>query len=386
MKKTFLILICFLFITSCEKQSNDIHISKKPKPDIELIKSNFKNLDGWKKDDVKQARKSFMRSCGKLKFVKREFIYNSEIKIPTKEYQKLCLIAEKSTNFRKFIEHNFQPYLVKYKGSEQGKFTSYYEALLKASYEKTDKYKYPIYGKPNDLVELNISDFDKSLPSKRIVGRVIDNKLIPYHNREHIYNKGIDAPVILWSDSYVDIYVMQIQGSAVAQLENGEELRISYADNNGKDFKGIGSILLNKKLLPPASASMGKIKIWLKENIDSSVTHMNENERYIFHRISHESGPIGAQGVPLVAQRSLAVDNKFIPLGSMLWLETTGPNNKEIKQLVVAQDIGSAIKGGVRGDFFWGSGGDDILELAGKMNSTGKYFILLPKGTKINND
>ena len=282
MKKTFLILICFLFITSCEKQSNDIHISKKPKPDIELIKSNFKNLDGWKKDDVKQARKSFMRSCGKLKFVKREFIYNSEIKIPTKEYQKLCLIAEKSTNFRKFIEHNFQPYLVKYKGSEQGKFTSYYEALLKASYEKTDKYKYPIYGKPNDLVELNISDFDKSLPSKRIVGRVIDNKLIPYHNREHIYNKGIDAPVILWSDSYVDIYVMQIQGSAVAQLENGEELRISYADNNGKDFKGIGSILLNKKLLPPASASMGKIKIWLKENIDSSVTHMNEMKDIYF--------------------------------------------------------------------------------------------------------
>ena len=84
-------------------------------------------------------------------------------------------------------------------------------------------------------------------------------------------------------------------------------------------------------------------------------------------------------GLPLTAGRSLAVDKHFIPLGSLLWLETTGPNGEKIEKLVAAQDIGGAIKGAVRGDYFWGSGGDEVLELAGKMNAKGRYFILLPK-------
>ena len=107
----------------------------------------------------------------------------------------------------------------------------------------------------------------------------------------------------------------------------------------------------------------------------------NENKRYIFHRIIENSdGPLGAQGVPLHAGRSIAVDRRYIPLGAMLWLETKGPDNEQIEKLVVAQDIGSAIKGIVRGDYFWGSGGDDVLTKAGRMHSDGQYYILLPKG------
>ena len=82
--------------------------------------------------------------------------------------------------------------------------------------------------------------------------------------------------------------------------------------------------------------------------------------------------------MPLHAGRSLAVDKSYIPLGSLLWLETKGPNNKQLEKLVIAQDIGSAIKGIVRGDYFWGSGADEVLEHAGKMNQKGRYFIMLP--------
>ena len=109
---------------------------------------------------------------------------------------------------------------------------------------------------------------------------------------------------------------------------------------------------------------------------------MRENKRFIFHRISRADGPIGAHGVPLHAGRSLAVDRRYIPLGSLIWLETTGPDREKIEKLVVAQDIGSAIKGPIRGDYFWGHG-EDALKYAGRMNSKGRYFILLPKGTEV---
>ena len=151
------------------------------------------------------------------------------------------------------------------KGSAEGKFTSYYETQINVSYTKDAKYKYPIYAKPYDMVELNLKDFDENLPNKRILGRVKQGKLIPYFTRKEIYENGIDAPVILWSDSYVDIYVMQIQVSAVAHLPDGKKLRIAFDESNGHKFKGIGSILLSKKLIPASQASMGDIKKWLYE-------------------------------------------------------------------------------------------------------------------------
>ena len=285
--------------------------------------------------------------------------------------------------YKEFLEQNFTPYLVEYQGSPEGKFTSYYETEIFASYHKSDKYKYPVYGRPFDMIELNLQDFDKSLPNKRLVGRVKGNTFIPYYTRAEIHDKGLNAPIILWGDNEVDIYVMQIQGSAVAKMDDGSFIRIGYADNNGREFKGIGSILLEEKLIKPGQASMGKIKKWLKENPDKALEPMNQNKRYVFHRLVNADGPIGAQGVSLTAGRSLAVDRKFIPLGALLWLETTGPDKENIRKLVVAQDVGGAIKGAVRGDYFWGSGGDDILEKAGRMHAKGQYYILLPKTTEV---
>lgn len=190
------------------------------------------------------------------------------------------------------------------------------------------------------------------MPSRRLVGRVEGQKLVPYYTRREIVSGTFDAPVILWADSYVDIYVMQIQGSAVARLDDGSDVRIGFADTNGREFKGIGSILLENKLIPPGQASMGNIKRWLKENAAAALDHMNDNKRYVFHRLVEAEGPIGALGVPLTAGRSLAVDKRYIPLGVPLWLETTGPHHEKIERLVMAQDIGGAIKGGVRGDYF----------------------------------
>ncbi len=382
MKHIAFILGLSLFLSSCGEETS----TPTSMEDLSLKKSKYTDLINWQEDDVSMAIKAFKKSCEKIKDKKNEYIDSlSAIKISTADYKKLChnLKNVRPTKYKDFLEQNFTPYLVEYQGSPEGKFTSYYETELHASYHKSDKYKYPVYGRPFDMIELNLQDFDKSLPNKRLVGRVKGNTFIPYYTRAEIHDKPLNAPIILWADNEVDIYVMQIQGSAVAKMEDGSKVRIGYADNNGRTFKGIGSILLEEKLIKPGQASMGKIKKWLKENPDKALSPMNKNERYVFHRLVNADGPIGAQGVSLTAGRSLAVDRKYIPLGALLWLETTGPDKESINKLVVAQDVGGAIKGAVRGDYFWGSGGDEILEKAGRMHANGQYYILLPKSTEV---
>ena len=153
-------------------------------------------------------------------------------------------------------------------------------------------------------MNLTPKDFDASLPDKRLVGRIVDQKLLPYFTREEIERLQIKAPVILWGDSNIDINIMQIQGSAVATLPDGRTLRVSYADNNGHPFKRNCSILLEKGYLKPGEVSMGNIKKWLAAHPEIAEKEMRENKRFIFHRISSADGPIGAHGVPLHAGRS----------------------------------------------------------------------------------
>lgn len=397
MNRIFYIAFFSLLLFSCgrDEEPKKEPVAEKPAaaetaPKIELLPTTFGALGNWKHDNLSQAVRAFADSCAKISGEKNQYLSNAAIKIPTADYQAVCRDfavrdIHTSADFRRFVENNFIPNLVVENGNEIGKFTSYYESSLNASYHKNDRYKYPIYGRPNDLIEFNLRDFDENQAPKRYVGRIAGQKLVPYYTRAEIEAGAGDAPVLLWGDDPVDIYVMQIQGSAVADLDNGRKVRIGYADNNGHAFKGIGSILLSKGLIKPGEASMGKIKQWLKKNGQLALDNMAENKRFVFHRLVDAEGPVGAQGVPLRAGRSLAVDRRYIPLGSLLWLETTGPDREKIEKLVVAQDIGGAIKGAVRGDYFWGSGKDDVLDYAGRMNSAGRYFIMLPKNTETRN-
>lgn len=380
-----LLFVCLL--NGCAKEANPP--AEKPSG-VELQKVQMNKLSGWQSENFSEVADVFNKNCGKILENTNEYIYASAIKIKTKDYQKICSKflsknIRSDIDMRHFIELNFDVYAITDNGAAEGKFTSYYEAVIHASFEKTDKYKYPIYGKPKDLIEINLKDFDENLPDTRLVGRVSGNKFIPYYNRREIENNGIKAPVLMWGDDLVDIHFMQIQGSAVAEMSDGSELRIGFADSNGHKFRGIGSILLDKKLLSAGEASMPKIREWLRRNPDKAKDLMAENNRFIFQRITDADGPIGALGIALTAGRSLAVDNKYIPLGAMMWLDTVNPDNGNLKKIVFAQDIGGAIKGVVRGDYFWGQGEKALIH-AGRMNSVGKYYIFVPKNSPVKVD
>ena len=381
MLKRGLIFALILMLASCHGEQGELVGSGG----FSLQKSSFSDLNGWDRDDFYLFDKAVKSVCNSIIKNPRQNLASEHFQYSLKEYKAHCQKIANINNkqeLKRYIKDNFEPYAVLAGGRPNGKFTSYYEANIRASYEKGGKYQYPIYGKPKDLVEINLRDFDSSLPNQRLIGRVKNGKMVKYYTRQEIDLGVLNAPVILWGDDEVDIFIMQIQGAAVATLPNGEEVRVGYAENNGHKFKGIGSILLEKKLIKPSEASMPKIREWLKKNGDKAKKSMLLNDRYIFHQIVQAEGPLGAMGLPLYAGRAMAVDRSYIPLGSMMWLETTAPDGSKLNKMVMAEDVGSAIKGAIRGDYFWGHGEEALAE-AGRMNATGRYYILLPKGAEV---
>lgn len=387
--KRLVCLVALLCVVSCRGDQTHPQAVIGSQSGISLQMAEFSELKGFADDRLSETAPAFAKSC-EIILKNPKSLNQGAVKIDAASYQAVCrnFLEQKpqtDEEMRQFVQTNFKPYRVLYNLNPKGRFTSYYEAEIKASKHKHGKYAYPVYGRPQDLIEVNLRDFDKSLPDRRLVMRVENQKGKPYYTRAQIEQTNMNAPVILWADDPVDIFLMQIQGSAVAALDDGSFVRVSYADNNGHTFVGIGSVLLKKGLLKPGQASMDKIRDWLKANPQQAKINMAENPRFIFHRLSDADGPVGAMGATLTAGRSMAVDPAYMPLGSLLWLETSAPDGTPLHKMMAAQDIGGAIKGAVRGDYFWGHGEEALLS-AGKMNSAGQYYILIPKSAEIQVD
>lgn len=367
-------------------------------PAILLQPVDFAALPGWRDDDLAAALPAMRRSCQRL--LRREDAApvgpslegGAALGGTVADWRAPCEALELvgPDYARGFFEDWFRPYALSDPHDdtpEVGLITGYYEAELEASPTRRDGYEVPIYGVPEDLVSVRLRDFRADLPPERLVGRVEQGRLVPYPARAEIEAGALDgrAAPILWARDAVDLHVLHIQGSGLATLPDGRRLRIGFAESNGRPFVGIGRVMLDRGLVEPGKASMQEIRAWLKDNPDQAQEVMRANPRYIFLRpiegeLADGPGPIGALGVPLTPGRSLAVDGGLLPLGAPVWLDTTrpGPDATPLRRLMIAQDVGSAIKGAVRGDFFWGTG-EAALEEAGRMAEEGRTWLLLPK-------
>ncbi|MGB2831704.1 MAG: murein transglycosylase A [Methylotenera sp.] len=285
---------------------------------------------------------------------------------------------------RTYFMQNFSVYqATNVDGSAEGLITGYYEPLLKGSRTKTAKYSNPLYTTPSDLVTVELEGLFPELKYKRVRGRLVGNKLVPYYNRAEIETSAspIKAHEFMYIDDIIDVFYLQVQGSGLVQLDNGEQVHVGYADQNGLTYNSIGRLLVERGELTYANASMNGIKKWAKDNPTKLRELLNNNPSYVFFRELPAGlpGPLGALGVPILAERVVAIDPKFVPLGAPVFLSTTEPNSaKPLKRLMMAQDTGGAIKGGVRADFYWGSGFDAGAK-AGAMKQAGKIWVLLPK-------
>ena len=283
---------------------------------------------------------------------------------------------------RDFLQHRLTPYqLHNPDNSSTGLITGYYEPVYAGSLSKSNTSTQPVYGPPSDMITVALEDVYPELKGKRLRGRVVGNKLVPFPDRGEIVKNGVKAPVLAWLNDPMDVQFLQIQGSGRVQLANGQQLRLGYADQNGRPYKPVGRWLVEQGLMAASDVSMQSIRAWAQANPKRVDELLNSNPSYVFFRTlpASNDGPIGSLGVPLTAAYSIAVDPKTIPLGSMAFIATTRPDNDGgIYRLVAAQDTGGAIRGSVRADFFWGTG-DAAGELAGKMKQTGSLWLLWPK-------
>ncbi len=286
---------------------------------------------------------------------------------------------------RRYFEQHFVPWQMLNSGpSSEGLVTGYYEPLIRGSRTRAGPYAWPIHGVPSDMLTIELGDVYPELKHLRLRGRVVGNKILPYWTREELSARGaqVPYPVLLWADDPIDLFFLQVQGSGRVQLPDGQHVRVGYADQNGHPYQSIGRWLVSKGELSLDQASMDGIKRWARDNPDRLREMLNANPSYVFFREvpASNAGPIGALGVPLSEGRSIAVDPRYIPLGAPVFLATTQPlSTRPLNRLMLAQDTGSAIKGAVRADFFWGFGEQAGRE-AGRMRQQGQMWLLLPRG------
>jgi membrane-bound lytic murein transglycosylase A len=345
----------------------------KPAPESARYEPrSFAELPGWREAQLEPSLRAFLGGCARLAAAKKAC-----------ELAKAVPPGDEGAA-RRLFESEFTPYaVVSSESGDRGLITGYYEPIINGSRMQTALHRHPIYGVPDDLVVVDLGTVSPETRGLRLRGRLDGRRLVPYWSRGEIDARGsaLAAPVIAWSADPVELFFLQIQGSGQVQLENGERLRVGYADQNGHPYRSLGRHLVERNELLLEQASMQGIKAWAAANPAKLQEALSQNPSYVFFReLPTSDGPIGALSVPLHAERSLAVDRRFIPLGAPVYLATTFPLSEQpLERLMAAHDTGGAIRGVVRGDFFWGTG-PDAGSQAGRMRQQGRLWLLWPTG------
>ena len=348
----------------------------------------WSDLPGWNDDSVAAAWPAFTVGCRALLADPRK---RAVWQAPCTEGAKIDG-ADAGTVRAFFLEH-FSPYRVAAAdGGDTGLVTGYYEPLLAGSRTRTDAFAVPLYGPPDDLLTIDLAALFPELKDKRVRGRVEGRKVVPYWSRGDLEADParLAGKALVFVADPVEAFFLEIQGSGRIELADGTVLRLNYADQNGHPYKSIGRVLIDRGELTPDRSSMQAIRAWAQAHPDKTRALLDENPSYVFFREvaapapgsldARIDGPHGALGVPLLAERTIAVDPRAIPLGAPVYLATTMPNSPiPLERLVLAQDTGGAIRGVVRADFFWGFG-PRAGQYAGRMRQQGRMWLLWPKG------
>lgn len=435
--KSYILLLISAFIVLCagfNARFSFANDSNSVASDVLRLKASpikFQNISGWSEDSHLTALRSLAKSCKSQKYPKItrkmvDILNASEISYEYDEleyrqkWQGLCdevIVlanpARKTANIqileggaKRLFEDHFQAFSLSYRdaanddnhqpkvkgGNKNGLFTGYYIPLLSGSFEKSDKYKYPVYALPDELKSQAKSVAWGGEKYRRVE---ID--------AGSLAGRGLE---LLWLDDEVMRFFAHIQGSALVQINssdpklNGKITKIAYAGKSGHEYFSIGREVIAQGWMTREEMSMPNLRQWLYDNSDKARAVMQKNPSYIFFALDSKTYDHavqieikGAAGVPLSAQRSLAVDPSYFSYGTPLFLTTQvpsaegfsnqGSNNGKCYQswqkLMVAQDTGSAIKGPIRGDIYFGIGGMGSRPefLAGNMNSRGELVMFV---------
>ena len=295
-------------------------------------------------------------------------------------------------DLEKFIRSN---YIVYRSTGRDGKgevlYTGYYEPHLKGSLTQSEKYRFPIYARPRDLISIDLALFNEKFAGEKIIARYSDQKVLPYHDRSEIDSDGAlqgKTEVLAWVGDPVDVFFLQIQGSGKIYLDNGNVLNVHYHTSNGRPYRSIGKLLIDKEKITVEEMSMQKIRQYLHNHPDEMEEVFNYNPSYVFFK-NEPDGPLGNINVKLTPGRSIALDRFIFPKAALCFIETEKPVVNSAGQIqswqhftrfALNQDTGGAIRGAGRADIFWGNG--PYAEIAaGHLKHIGRLYFLVLKTT-----
>ena len=367
--KRILLLFVLLAICSC----SGIKKRKYKIREARFTKTKYSQILGWNYDNHLVTLKTFANSCSAILKRKSNHSISNLTSLGGRSihWQEICKDLQRK-NFKTnkeakgFFEKWFSPYKVwNSKNSPVGRFTGYYEIEINGSIKRDKKFKYPVYRPPQNL---DIHQGKHYLSHSAI-------------NNGSLKRKGLE---LIWVDNHARLYFMHIQGSGRIKLKNNQLMRLGYAGQNGFSYQWIGTYLKNYNV---NTNSLLDIMRWIHRNPRDGRKIMEKNQSYVFFKQINGDGPIGAQKIPLIAERSIALDSEIYPYGMPVWVETDLPKTKnylqrKYRRLFITQDTGGAIKGAIRGDIFFGHG-IRAEELACHMNDKGSMYVLFPKNVKI---
>jgi membrane-bound lytic murein transglycosylase A len=353
-----------LMLASCATP----RVGEAPPHSLALVATDFSALPGWESDHLAEAMPALRNTCAVFAQWPDDkpvgnLVAGRPLAGQVADWRPACAAAVgvpagDDAAASEFLSGYFQPFKAIDSAAPDGLFTSYYETELEASRVRTPQFTAPLYRAPAAPVSFSRAEIDNGA----------------------LAGKGLE---LLWLKDPVDVFMLQIQGSSLIKLTDGTVTRVGYAGNNGRDFVPVARLMIQDGVIRKDQASMQTVRDWLRAHPAEAKAWMQKNPRYIFFRELDTSkglpaGPSGALGVTLTPTRSMAIDPDFLPLGVPVWLDTKAPDGRPLQRLMVAQDVGSAIKGPIRGDLYWGTG-ETALEFAGRMKNRGQYYVLLPK-------
>lgn len=350
-----------------------------------LSRLDFAELPGWHRHDHAAALNTFRHSCREM--LEQASGFRRQVRFggsPT-SWRSTCLAAFEAGDPRQFFETRFEAFRVHDSERPHGLFTGYYEPEVEGSRKPNGVFHVPLYARPPDLVAFEDAEQPSGPPT---YGRLADGKQTSYFTRREIENGALSGQglELVWLKDWADAFFIHIQGSGRIRLAEGGTMRLSYAAKSGLPYTAIGGILVSRGVASADKMSMQVIRQWIAKHPEEARHLMWENQSFVFFREVDLDDPglgaLGAQHVQLTPQRSLAVDRSLWMFGTPIWLETEAPSGEDgrmepFRQLLVAQDTGSAIKGWARGDVYWGFG-EAAARIAGPMKSAGSMVVLLP--------
>lgn len=361
---------------------------------LTLTRVGFAALPGWASDRHADAVPALLRSCEVLgKLADDAPVGHDGHGGRARQWRKLCTAAARvpagdHAAARAMFERELVPWSAAGKAGPDGKLTGYCVQEVRASRKRSARYRYPVYGRPKDLVMVDLSLHMRGSHGRRLWGRVdARGNVVPFPTRGEIRRGALAGQglELMWVDDPVDLLFMHIEGSGKARLDDGSVVWLEFAGKNGRAYRGVGGVLKSLgQLTAPGSGTMQGIRAWFTANPTRFDEVVDQSHSFVFFAESAKPGAVGSQGVVLTAQRSLAIDRAFIAHGTPIWVDTRAPRpgqpgSAPWQQLLIAQDTGGGILGAVRGDVYWG---DDAAaaDLGGRMGGKGRYWLLLPPG------